>query len=193
MPLRSTMSALIYQTRLMIGDPSGINQVFTDQDIQDAMDMYQFWERYVLLNKQASIQPGGKRIWTDFFADANNWEADVQLVDANYNVLTPTTSDFIIGHWTFSAGVSTGVVWLVGKSYDINASAADVLDMWIGKLKLGYDFKAQGVEYSRSQRIAALQEMADRYRAKAIPMSINMVRRDLNGAAATGDSMGINY
>ncbi len=179
MALRPSMAALIARSRRMIGDPSGTAQHFTDTEIQQNLDVYQVWTRYDRLDTQPTIQPGGKRVWTDFFSKEADWEDDTQLLDATYNILSPDSSDTQTGHWTFTVGISNGVVWVLGKTYDINMSAHDLLMDWAAQLKLGYDFQAQGIQYARSQRIKSLTDLALSYSAKAKPMVARQIRNDL--------------
>ena len=184
MAVRGGMANLILRTRRLIQDVSVTAPVFLDQEVQDKLDQYRFYQRYVRLTPQATIQPGGKRLWTDFFSEFENWEetgsgSEFSLVDATYNVLTPDSSDYISGHWTFNAGVNNAVVWITGQSYDIYAAGADLASDWAGIVKLQFDFSDNNVQYKRNQQFEALLQLSEKLREKALPRRVSMGRQDV--------------
>lgn len=162
---RTTLAALITQVRLLVGDPAGASATFTDDELQIFLDAHAMPVRYVSLTPEATIAPGGSTSYYTWTAPLGWWEDDETLTDSSYNALTPTTSDRQRGRWTFAA--SQNDVLLTGTYYDVHLSAADVADAWIAKLKLAYDFAADGGDYKRSQMIRGLETMAAALRAKA--------------------------
>lgn len=175
------MSDLIAYTRKRINDPASASQVFTDNDVQDALDRYQVVVRYALATRAPTIKPNGivdVGAYRDYYANEGYWEADVALYDAAYNLLSPDTSDLLTGHWVFNAGVLP-VVWVVGKIYDLYASAADLLENWAAMVALNFDFKTNFDEFHQSQMREALQAMAASYRKRAKPMVATQYRPDV--------------
>src|SRR5579862_3689308 len=124
--VRSTMAQLIALVRLRVGDPAGPSQFFADGDIQDKLDECRLDVQYETLDPRPTLA-NGVITWTDYYADREFWEDDTTLVWGNYTVLTPNTSDFIIGHWVFTAG-QFPPVFVRGKTYDVWRVSADLLE-----------------------------------------------------------------
>lgn len=198
MAVRGTMSSLIAQVRLMIADPSGVNQQFSDQAVQDRLDASRDDIRYEGLTIAPSIvntastgnQP--QTIFADYYSKYQWWESDVVLqaqgpTGAAWVVVTPTSSDYITGHWTFEDNVFTSgtvpgqlpPVFATGKVYDLNASAADLLEFWGATLAGAYDITVDGQSLRRSQMMTAKLNMAQYYRRLAKPKVAKMDRHDV--------------
>lgn len=193
------MSALIAKVRLMIADPAGGSQFFADQDIQDALDDYRDDVRYEPLQIAPSIvnvggnAPSAQTIFADYYSAYKWWEADVVLQGNNIStgaawvVLTPVTSDYIVGHFQFEADVfnSPSVpgqyppIFATGKVFDLNAASADLLEFWAASLAGAYDITVDGQSLKRSQLPAAKLTLAAQYRRKAKARVGRMVRRDV--------------
>lgn len=189
----------------MIGDPAGASQQFADQDIQDTLDDTRNDLRYealqigpTLLNA-ASTGNVAATIFADYYSRYQWWESDAVIQGNNiatgaaWIVLTPTTSDYITGHWTFEANIFTAgtapgqypPVFATGKVYDLNLAAADLLDIWCAAQSATYDFSSDGQSFRRSQVFAQKEKAALFFRRKAKPMVAKMRRRDVNPEAGS--------
>ena len=201
MPVRPTMADLISKVRQMIFDPSGVNQVFQDGDIQDALDEFRDDVRYMLLEIAPSIvnttstgnQPS--TIYADYYAPVGYqfWESDAVIQGNNVNtgqpwiVLTPAASDWITGHWQFETNVFTSgtvpgqfpPVFITGKTYCRWSVAADLLEFRAATAAASYDITVDGQSLRRSQMIDNWLKMANQYRKKAKPRVAKMVRNDV--------------
>lgn len=177
---RPSMAALITQVRLLIADPAGSGQAFSDDEIQTALDRYQTVVRYAPLHPEPTLLPTGVAEYRDYFANRGDWEADEQLVDASWNTLTPATSDRQTGHWTFASPGQNPPVYIVGKTYDLYAAAADLLEAWAAKLKLEYDFSTDGQSFQRSLKVKAMLLLAREYRRLQLPTIVRAGRSDVN-------------
>lgn len=178
---RDSMADLLTRFRRMIGDTAGAAQVWGDDDLQDAIDVYQVTHRYELMTPSESVAPGGVRTYKDFYSadGVGDWEADEELTDGSYNVLTADTADRINGHWSFDEPLVSLVVRLSGRTYDLNGAAADICRDWAAKVKLEFDFRTRERQYARSQQYRMLTDMADRYDAKRLPQTAIMIRTDI--------------
>lgn len=165
MAARTSMAALIAKTRMLIGDSAGSTQVFTDDEIQTVLDAHEKNIRYEALTPMVTIVSGGAVTWLIWKSKYGDWEDDAEVVDGTYTEITPSVFDAAEGEWTFTT--SQKVVFVTGDAYDVHGSAAQLLDYWIAKLKLGVDFAADGGNYSLSQRITALEKMRNAYLAKS--------------------------
>ena len=197
MAVRSTMSDLIAKVRLMIGDIAGATQFFADQDVQNSLDETREDRRYEELIMAPTIvnnsytQGEASLIYADYYSTDGFWEADATL-QANYGgqswvVVTPVTSDYLVGHWTFEANVFTSgtapgqypPVFITGKIMDVYASAADLLTMWAGALAGAYDISVDGQNLRRSQLMTQKLALASTYLTKAKPRTAKMLRGDV--------------
>lgn len=185
MPVRTSMADLIARVRRYIGDPAGTSQYFADEDVQDQLDEHRFTARYAPLMAAPTLQQGALYNYLDYYASVGNWESDEQLTWVNFATLTPATADRISGHWTFDlpAPGEYPPVYITGKFYDLNATAADLLEQWAAFLaSTTYDTTADGLTFRRSQIVSAKQQLALTYRRKAMATSTRTRRTDLGGA-----------
>jgi hypothetical protein len=177
---RASMAALLTQMRLLIADPAGASATFSDDELQSFLDNNATDVWYEPLQPEPTIAPGGATAYLTWRASAGWWEASEVLTDSSYNVLTVATADRQRGRWTFAT--HQAAVLLRGARYDIYLAAAEAVDAWSAKLKLAYDFSADGGDYKRSQQVKALQELATTLRSKAGSggvMTASMVRTDI--------------
>jgi hypothetical protein len=173
--VRSTLDAIIAKVRLVIADPSG--GVFTDAEIQNALDDRREEARYVVMKEKATIAPHGSVQYLTFDAPCGMWETDTIIVDAAWFPLTPTSTDYTNGRWTV-ATQPLFPVHILGFTHDIFGASANLLDQWATREALSFDVSADGVSLSRSQKAATLAARADACRAKARSRSSDLVRTD---------------
>lgn len=168
---RSTMSALIARVRLMIFDTGG-SPLFTDDNIQDKLDECRFdYFNFPLLLRPLFTNPGGI-VYNDYYARVGhtirgNWEggSELTLRWGDFTLLTPVTSDELVGHWTFNN--QKPPVLLTGKRYDLYRAAADLLDYKIANLAATQiDFSADGQSFHLSQQLQYLEKRVCEYRRK---------------------------
>ncbi len=114
----------------------------------------------------------------DFFSAYGNWEADGVLFQPDGTAVTPDTSEWLAGHWSFVAAQTVLPLSIRGKFYDVNAAAADALEAWAGKTALEFDFATQGESFSRSQKQKQLLTLARQYRARQMVGTAEVYRGD---------------
>lgn len=178
--LRLTLLPLIRRLRVLIGDTaSGDCRQFEDLDLQDALDA----RRQFVQNEPLEAIPtlGGTVLYLTFQACLGDWETDAVLQDARYSALSPATSDYQAGRWTFATQPNYPV-FLTGKTFDLYAAAADLLDAWAAAVKLHFSYSpggAMGGQFNRGQKHAMILATAQEYRAKARPTFAVQVRTDV--------------
>lgn len=185
MSVRASMAPLIEAVRTLIADPvvAATGAAFTDQRIQDALDHARSDMRYLELAAAATIAAGGVVTWQDYYAMAGSvslgdWETDTQILSYTFAPLSPATSDYLVGHWTFAANTYPPV-YLVGKTYDRYAAAVEILRAWLATLKFtSFDFRSDNQQFVLSQQRAAVQEVIAEYLRMVRPASLQMVRSD---------------
>ncbi|MBX7251539.1 MAG: hypothetical protein K1X50_06100 [Candidatus Promineofilum sp.] len=158
---RASMTALVDFVERLVNDPA--NEAHSRDDIQAALDVYRIEARYEALTALPAWV-GGAVAYRVFDADAPYWETDGTLYDAAYSALTPTTSDWTAGRWTFAAEPLRPVT-ILGWNHDPYQAAADLLEQRAAALAEDYDFATGPDSFKRSQRHGQLLAMAARYRA----------------------------
>jgi hypothetical protein len=175
------MAALIDRVRFLTNDaivPGGLAQ-FDERQIQDALDRFRTDVRYMELREEETLQKAPlPTIWLDYYDDGRgDWEEDGVLVMSDWSVVTPATSDWLTGHWTFSSN-QYPPVYITGKSYDIHMSAAWLIENYAASQARQYDFTADGATFRRSQLYAGLTALANSLRSKARPRMTYTGRTD---------------
>lgn len=175
MSVRDEMIDLVARLRLEIAD-AGAPPVFTDDELQDALDGHERAVDYELTDPRQRRAPGGALTWLDHRFGRGFFARDVRLQDANFNDLVTTSADAMNARWTLAQ--STRVVYVVGNQFDLYAAAADVFDKWAAKLKTDTDFRDGRIEFHDSQRFEQLERCAKRCRAKRWPATRRLVSTD---------------
>jgi hypothetical protein len=175
---RSECANLLRRLRNLIGDTAGTSQVWSDDDLQDALDAFRIEERYLPLAEQDTIAPGGAVSYLIFLAPCGDWDEAAQLVDNGYAVLSPATSDFQNGRWTFTTEPAYPV-YLTGYTYDLNGAAAQILDQWAAQVKLQFSFSSGQQRFERQQQHAMLTQQAALCRRKQRPRCVPQIRGDV--------------
>lgn len=177
--MRSTMPTLVGRVRRLVGDPDQAARYFQDDTIQDALDEHRLDVRYFELSARVTYVTSGPVVWLDYYDGAygGNWEDDLLLTGFNWATLTPATSDTLTGHWTFAAS-QTPPVWITGKSYDVYAAAAQLVDERAAAVMLDFDVTSDKQSVLRSQKHAMLTARARELRKRMRVSSTRAYRRD---------------
>lgn len=173
----ASIDAVRDRVRLMIDDPAGANQEFTNAEIEAALNLRSDEARYYPLQERETIAPGGAVTYVTFDAPVGDWETNVVLVDSSYNVLSPVTSDPVVGRWTFASQPKYPVM-ILGVTYDLYGCAGDLLLQWATREARSFDVSADGLSLSRSQKTESLRVKAHSYLAKSRTRITNLVRTD---------------
>ena len=193
MAIRASMSDLIAKTRLLIGDPAGATQQFTDQTVQDQLDRHRTDVRYELLTPLVTLSPTSFE-YLDYYSKDGYWESDYTLLGPGYVDLTSSTTAVELltdtAHFTFAVGSGPGQippVFLAGKTYDVYGASADLLEMWAALLARAFAFSADGGSFQRNQQTPALLSLANLYRRQQRVKRAQMVRTDVADAGHEDD------
>lgn len=183
---RASMVDLIARLRSMIYDPAGGNQTFSDDDLQGFLDDHRTDVQYMELEPIPSYGPGGATNYLVYTAAIGNWEASIAIVDSDYESVSPSAADYRRGVWTFAASQEPPL-YLSGSHFNLNLAAVAALEHWCARLKMAYDFTADGATFKRSQQLASMQSLIAQYKAADIEARgvqvMTMTRSDLLGAS----------
>jgi hypothetical protein len=188
MALRSSMAALIARVRSMINDTAGATQQFADTEIQDVLDE----SRQAVYNGALKPIPtfsGATIQYLNYEAELGSWEDDLVLKQFLITVVTPATSENIVGRWTFAA-TALPPVFITGKTYDVYCAAADLLERWSARYATRFDFSSDSQSFHVSQAMRQLQKLAQSYRASQRAGSLNVMRSDLQQPAGASNALG---
>jgi hypothetical protein len=91
------------------------------------------------------------------------------------------TVDYLNGHITFTADTAGALYYLTGRSYDLNAAAAEVWRQKASQSAGGqFDWSTDNMSVKRSQVQTNYQNQADYYQGKARPKQVTLWRGDIN-------------
>lgn len=171
MAIRTSMASLITEVRRLINDPelnSGTtgSMVFTAEEIEDVLDRHRMHVVDLVLEPW-SVQTATGEQTLDYQAPYGDWETDVTLRDsAHATISSGVTADYRVGRWTFDAD-QDDPVYLTGKTYDLMAAAADLLDRWAVKEPVTVLSSGQGQQSLSRLRSIQRQDLAKQYRKRA--------------------------
>lgn len=179
MAVRAGMAAIINLVERLINDES--NEHHSEDEIQAALDEHRLEARYLQLTPIKSIAEGGTVTYVTFESPQgwSHFESDGTLLDYNYAELTPDTSDWVNGRWTF-ATEPTRPVRILGFSHDVYAAAADLLDVRASMVSENLQsFSGQNGAFTYAAKSPSLRNQAKAYRAKARVMANDLYRSDV--------------
>ena len=180
MAARETMADLIGRLRALIGDPAGDDAQFSDDELQEFLDVRGTEYRYLELTPVATVSPDGsvthleyaaalRREWRDGVGlchTLGDWEDGVKLYGPDHAEVEPQTSDLVRGRWTF-ASHQPAQVRLVGWTYDLYAAGADALEAWATRVKAAYDVRTGDQSLARGTQFVHIMAAATALRRRA--------------------------
>lgn len=170
---RSGMTALIEELRSLTEAGTaeytlGTTVYWSDNALQDIMDIHREDLRFVPLQPYPNQVQGGSLVWYDYLSQRGYLEATtggssvLYLQDSTGATLGTAlwNADYRRGMFTFVNTTGGTSVYLTGRSYDINAAAADV---WRRKAAhyapTSFNFSTDNHSISRAQVYDHAMEM----------------------------------
>lgn len=182
MSARPTLQTLVNRVRTMIADDGTLQaQVFTDDTIQEYLDLNRDDVRSLRLTEVPQMTYQGPVLFLDFYSPVGgNWEEDEMLQNGSWKDVTAdvVTKDRIVGKWTF-ATMPIWPIFITGKRFDLYGAAADLMELWASRLKLKFSFSSGNQRMELQQQMQAVLQMAAEFRAKAQPKSARISRDDM--------------
>ena len=185
MAVRSTMQTnLIPRVRILLNDPSGATQTFDDQTIQDVLDESRQDIYNMPLNAKITFS-GNTPLYLDYETDLGGWEDGMVLRQFLTVIVTPATSEPIVGHWTFTQ-TTLPPVFISGHLFDVYRASADLLERMAARWTLAYNVTVDGQTLHREGALTQLLDLALHYRMKQRATSLAFTRSDLRAADTVG-------
>jgi hypothetical protein len=160
---RNTLTAHRAEVRRLVGDPAGASAVWTDDDLDAALDQARTFNQY------RELVPVVNRATNryELFEGPPWWEAPVTLNDWAIQEVLPGDVDLKAGTFRFDPGRLDSYLTATGWTYDLAGAAVRVLDWWLARLKNEYDVSVGGDSFSRSQKVENLQALRESLLAKS--------------------------
>ena len=183
MTARASMSDLITKTRTLIADTGGTaTQHFTDDDVLSNLDTYQELVMFERMDVTPTLVANNTLQYKNYFSrkyfEGTTGGTVTIIQNQWYGTITPTTTDFINGRYTWSTDQYPYVYYITGKRYDIYAAAADLADLWVASMKSVVDFGAGNSNFTMSQQITNLVNLAISLRGKSEQGGVNSIVLD---------------
>lgn len=182
MAVRLSMQYLIDLVRDHINDqePDG---VFTDQQIQDRLDLNARRANFECLQSSYEVNTDGEREYKEFFHTYPFWEDSAVLQLSDGTVLTPDETSPMVGRWNFDIAPVSNRVYITGRYYDVYKVCSGLLMQMSSNLRTEFNFSVDGLTVDRMSQIKNLQQDATRYAQMAWGGAggnvIRMVRKDI--------------
>lgn len=183
MAVRSSMAYIIEFVRELINDPDA--EQFTDQQIQDRLDMKRLDLYADNLTSADTLMPNGTIEWHDFFHKIGFWETDYVIQKINGPVVTPDIAEPLNAKWHFNDNQLQPLV-ITGKVYNVYAVAVSLLGSWVSSLKTQISsWTADGTTVTRIGQLNNMYKLIDLYAGMAWGWGggkysqIKLVRKDL--------------
>ena len=144
---------------------------WSDDQLQDVLDIH----RNDVIFEQLQIYPvqvsGGSISYQDYRSEKGYYEATTGGTSILYiqdgtgaNIGTANyTADYRRGQFQFSADQGGSTYYLTGRSYDLNAAAADIWRRKAGHAAQGFSFSTDNHRVDRAQVYKHYNEMAEMY------------------------------
>lgn len=184
--LRPALLPLIRRVRSLLGEQDEdayACSFWSDDAIADALDARAlYFDRLPLARASQRdltyfwcLQGADDLIW---LSGHKNWDEATRIVDVTSQSVQPSHQDLLAGKWAFPSSVLRPFV--VGFSYDLYGTAADLLLTKAAAKAARFDVFSEGQRLFRSQESKTLTDLAAQYRKKARPMSAVATRSDTN-------------
>ena len=164
---KTALYPLIGRVRTLLDALPNADFRFSDEQIQDALDVRRMEYRYLVLDAHPTKTSSGTTYKT-YTAPVGDWDTATALYDYSFAALTPDETDCITGRWAFNTE-PTRPVYLVGYTYDRYGAAADLLEQMMA------------MELADATKRLSLESLIHLYRKRQRPGLVSVVRDDVNG------------
>lgn len=183
MAVRTSMEYIIEFVRTLIHDTDNTNYQFTDQEIQDRLDMHRLDLYQDCLRPADTLSATGYIEWYDFFSRYGFWEEDYLVQTSSGPEAVPDSVELLVGKFHYN-DPRTDVLVITGKVYNVYGVAAKLLATWIASVKGQIQsWTADGTTIQRINQVNAMNSLVETYLAMAWgwgnSTQVKLRRRDL--------------
>lgn len=178
MAARSGMADIITFVREKVNDKG--SDIWTDDQIQAACDVYRCEHRYASLTPVESRAAGGAIEYLNY--DGPSYlESDATIYDGQYGALTANSVDYFQSRFTFTADTNQPV-YLLGWEHDPYAAAAELLEeLAATKADSLQSFSGANGSFAYAGKAAGLRKQVDRYKRMSkigTGSTVDLIRTD---------------
>lgn len=164
MTSRATCQDIIRYVHRLINDWTADTYDF--DRVQSALDRYRVEHRYVELTKLETRTAGGAITYLTYVSPSY-LETDAQIVDSDYAVTAPTTSDYTNGRFTYTAEPNYPL-YLVGFEHDPYSAAADLLEQYAtSEADQLQSFSGANGSFTYAGKARGIRDAANEYRKRS--------------------------
>lgn len=182
--MSSGQSDVATLVRQLVNDKDA--DTYTAGEVEAALNLYRWEGRYLELSPLPSYAEGGAATYTTFEAPSKDWrywDTTATFYDNDYTAITPATTDYTNGRWTFSSEPDRPVK-ILGYSYDPYATAAYLLEQRAAQLAEDIQsFAVHNGSFTYANKRSGPLELAAKYRKMARDSQMQaaaMYRDDVN-------------
>lgn len=154
----------------------------SDVEIQEALDRHALDLHQVPIRFREDTIGGGSVSWTVADVGWQHLEAGTAFAVEDSTGAARATADYTLdaqrGIVTFTTDQAGTVLYVTGRSFDVHAAAADILEQWAAAESVSFDFTSDASRFQRSQKAEALQRAAGVQRRRARPRTVRLTRGD---------------
>ena len=163
---------------------------WTDDQIQTVMDSHRIdiWrEPMAIIENYTS---GGTAVYKHYQSEYTNYEETTGGTDIFYieetdgdNITTGWSADYQRGHITFTDDTYGSVYYLTGRSFDLNASAADIWRRKASHYGASFSFSTDNHRVDKGALIQNALRMSEVYNRMCGPITTTIHRSDVDDGA----------
>lgn len=161
MAVRPGMQYIIDFARELIFDvdTNGNEEFFTDQQIQDRLDLHRL-DAYILpLQEADTLGTDGRILWHDFFAPYPMWEEGATVQRAGGEVRTADEVDYRVGKWHFDEPENQPL-YVTGRCYNVHMAASKLAMQMEQELRHQFNFTTDGLTIQRISQVKELHQLS---------------------------------
>lgn len=195
MAVRTGMNELIIRLRGMTHTANDDYTIYgldywSGEQLQEILDHHRVMLNRYIMTRVPQVSAGGAVAYFDHEIDGyGNFEQTtggsaiffIEDAAGNDQGTALWTPDYNVGRVTFASDTGGTVMYVTGRSYDLNGAAAEVWRQKMGHFAANtssFDFSTDNMSVKRSQRIDQAKEMINLYAGQARPKMTTLFRSD---------------
>ena len=177
---RSGMANLLLRTRRIIDDIG--TSIWTDNQLQDILDIHKSRVQQEYLEMELTYLAANAYEYKVYHSRYENFEEggtayfNIEGADGTQRGTADYTADYVHGIVTMTADQGGSALYLMGWTYDVNATAADCWRERATRVSSYYDVSADGHSISRSQWFQHCMDAAAAFDKMSRPVTVRSWR-----------------
>jgi len=180
---RAGMANLLARLRRLVDDSN--SSTWDDDELQDVLDRHSIRVQRERLEMEKTLVSASDYEYKIYHSRYGNYEEggtatfNIEGADGTQRGTGDYSVDYIRGVVTMTADQQGSALYLTGRSYDLNAGAADCWREKATTVVSRYDVRADGHSLSRSQYMRQCLDMAKEFDKRARAVTVRNWRHGL--------------